>query len=93
MSTLLVHGAKDTLVWVRQSQRYAERLEGAGARHFYLELPWATHGFEFNRNGPGGQLALYALEQFLARELDGISFFREAAFPAFSSGPRFLFVL
>jgi hypothetical protein len=32
----------------------------------YLELPWATHAFEFNHAGPGGQLAGYALEHFLA---------------------------
>ncbi|MDQ8188128.1 alpha/beta hydrolase [Pelagicoccus sp. SDUM812002] len=66
--TLLVHGANDTLVWVEQSRRYSERLVQAGAKSFYLELPWATHGFEFNQNGPAGQLALYSVERFLACE-------------------------
>lgn len=68
--TLLVHGKLDTLVWVEQSKRYASRLDSAGAKSLYLELPWATHGFEFNQNGPGGQLALYALERFLRSQLE-----------------------
>jgi acetyl esterase/lipase len=50
--TLLVHGTIDTLVWYRHSERLTAR--------------WATHAFEFNQAGPGGQLAGYALEHFLA---------------------------
>ena len=64
--TLLVHGTIDTLVWYRHSVRLTGRLRAAGVPHAYVELPWATHAFEFNLAGPGGQLATYALEHFLA---------------------------
>jgi hypothetical protein len=33
----------------------------------YLEFPWATHAFDYNLHGPGGQLTCFALETFLAR--------------------------
>jgi hypothetical protein len=32
----------------------------------FVSLPWASHAFEYNLNGPGGQLTTYALEWFLA---------------------------
>ncbi len=63
--SLLVHGRLDSLVWHRQSERLAARLDEAGARHHFLSLPWATHAFEFNLQGPGGQLAMGAVERFL----------------------------
>jgi acetyl esterase/lipase len=62
---LLIHGANDELVWHKQSQRLAERLKQNGVRHVYLELPWATHAFDHNDNGPGGQIALWAIERFV----------------------------
>ena len=64
--TLLMHGRPDTLSWYRHSERLAARLQELGVPHFYLELPWATHGFDYNPDGPGGQLADYAITQFLA---------------------------
>lgn len=64
--TLLVHGGKDSLVWFRQSERLAQRLAEARVPHTYLALPWAVHAFDFNPDGPGGQLADFALETFLA---------------------------
>jgi acetyl esterase/lipase len=64
--TLLVHGTIDTLVWYRHSVRLSARLAAARVPYVYVELPWATHAFEFNHAGPGGQLARYALEHFLA---------------------------
>ena len=63
--TLLLHGATDELVWARQSDRYAERLLGLGVRHAFLRLPWATHAFDYNFNGPGGQLEAWAVTRFL----------------------------
>jgi acetyl esterase/lipase len=65
--TLLVHGKLDTLVWHRQSERLARRLAEVRARHHFLSLPWATHAFDYNLRGPGGQLAVAAVEDFLAR--------------------------
>jgi acetyl esterase/lipase len=54
--TLLVHGVPDTLAWYRHSERLAARLQELGVPHYFLRLPWATHAFDFNHNGPGGQL-------------------------------------
>ena len=63
--TLLVHDTIDTLVWRRQSERLAARLREGGVPCVFLELPWATHAFDFSLRGPGGQLAAWALEEFL----------------------------
>ncbi len=64
--TLLMHGQLDVLVWHKQSERLAQRLAGAGVPHVFESLPWATHAFEYNLNGPGGQLTTFAVEWFLA---------------------------
>jgi acetyl esterase/lipase len=64
--TLLIHGTIDTLVWRRHSERLAAQLEAAGRPHLFVELPWATHAFEFNLNGPGGQLSTYTVSWFLS---------------------------
>ena len=63
--TLLLHGETDELVWVRQSQRYAERLRGLHVRHAFLRIPWATHAFDYIHHGPGGQLAEWSVDRFL----------------------------
>ena len=65
--TLLIHGRQDELVWVRQSERLDAQLESVGAKHFFVQLPWATHGFDYNFNGPGGQIAEWAVERFIER--------------------------
>jgi acetyl esterase/lipase len=64
--TLLMHGVPDTLSWYRHSERLAARLQELRVPHYHLQLPWATHGFDFNPDGPGGQLADQAIAQFLA---------------------------
>jgi acetyl esterase/lipase len=61
----LIHGANDTLSWYRHSERLAARLQELHVPHFYLRLPWATHGFDFNPDGPGGQLADCAIDGFI----------------------------
>ena len=63
--TLLIHGDKDELVWVRQSERLDAKLAAANRPHFFLRLPWATHGCDYNFNGPCGQISTYAIEVFL----------------------------
>lgn len=65
--TLLIHGRQDEMVWVKQSQRLAEQLKSVGAKYDYVELPWATHAFDYNFNGPGGQISRWAVERFLER--------------------------
>lgn len=67
--TLLLHGAPDTLVWHRHSERLTTALQAAGVRHHFVSLPWATHAFDYNLDGPGGQLADYAIEAFLRATL------------------------
>lgn len=64
--TLLLHGTIDAVSWYRHSERLAARLKEERVPHAYVALPWATHGFEFNLHGPGGQLTTFALEWFLA---------------------------
>ena len=64
--TLLLHGTRDELVAVMQSRRLAEKLRAANVRSRLIELPWATHAFDYNFSGPGGQIATYAVERFLA---------------------------
>ena len=66
--TLLIHGARDEIVWVRHSERLRERMQRAGRPVFLLELPWATHAFDAVAHGPGGQLELYAMAWFLKAE-------------------------
>ncbi len=62
---LLIHGVPDTLAWYRHSERLAARLTELGVPPTHLQLPWATHGFDFNPDGPGGQLADFAIAKFL----------------------------
>lgn len=64
--TLLIHGARDELVKLRQSERLAEALAAAGRPHLMLTMPWATHGADYFLGGPFGQLSTYAIEHFLA---------------------------
>lgn len=63
--TLLLHGANDALVAFEHSRRLNLKLKQAGVRHYLLCLPWATHGFDYNLNGPGGQLSTYLVLNFL----------------------------
>jgi len=63
--TLLLHGGRDELVWFRQSERLDQRLQNLGVPHYFVCLPWATHAFDYSLNGPGGQIAVYAVDTFL----------------------------
>lgn len=63
--TLIIHGENDVLVAYEHSNKLNNKLNDAGVAHYWLKLPWATHGFDYNLNGPGGQLSTYAVEHFL----------------------------
>jgi acetyl esterase/lipase len=63
--TLILHGRNDALVWHRQSERLRERLREQGVPQQFVSLPWATHGFDWAPQSPGGQAALYSIEHFL----------------------------
>jgi len=64
--TLLIHGVKDELVSVHQSERLDSKLAQAGRPHLFLRFPWATHGCDYFFQGPCGQISTYAIERFLA---------------------------
>lgn len=63
--TLIIHGERDVLVAHEHSARLTKKLTANGIKHFFLSLPWATHGFDYNLNGPGGQLSTYTVKRFL----------------------------
>lgn len=63
--TLLIHGENDVLVSYQHSVRLNSKLNQLKVKHFFLSLPWATHGCDYNLNGPSGQLATYTVERFL----------------------------
>jgi acetyl esterase/lipase len=65
--TLLIHGYPDTLVWYRHSRRLTAHLKGIGVPVTHLEFPWATHAFDYNPDGPAGQLTDAAITEFLQR--------------------------
>jgi hypothetical protein len=46
--------------------RLDARLAENRVPRFFGSLPWATHAFDYNLHGPGGQLTTFALEWFLA---------------------------
>jgi len=64
--TLLLHGKNDVLVAYEHSIRLTKKLTEKGVPHYLLTLPWATHGFDYTLNGPGGQLSTYCVEIFLS---------------------------
>jgi acetyl esterase/lipase len=64
--TLLSHGTRDEIVWIENGHKLRDRLIELHRPVYLLELPWATHGFDANPNGPGGQLEAYAIRSFLA---------------------------
>ena len=68
-ATLMIHGGRDELVWSIHENRLSEKLKAAGVAHYYLDLPWATHGCDYNFSGPCGQISTYAIERFLAYSL------------------------
>jgi len=63
--TLMIHGINDPLVTYIHAIKLGAKLSENHIPHYWLKLPWATHGFDFNLSGPGGQLSTYAVEQFL----------------------------
>ena len=62
--TLLVHGSIDAHVHYEQTARLAKKLDEYKVKNMLLTLPWATHGCEYNLNGPSGQLSMYSVERF-----------------------------
>jgi acetyl esterase/lipase len=63
--TLIIHGENDVLVAYQHSTKLHKRLKELGVKTYFLSLPWATHGFDYNINGPGGQLSTFAVRKFV----------------------------
>lgn len=66
LPTLILHGTLDSLVGIGHSRRFNDRLADHGD-HFFLELPWGTHGMDFFPSTPGGQLSMSAILRFMER--------------------------
>jgi len=67
--TLIIHGRNDVLVAYEHSRRLAAKLENNRVPHYLLTLPWATHGFDYTLQGPGGQLSTFTIAMFLRKIL------------------------
>lgn len=63
--TLLIHGKPDPLTFHKHSERLHNRLLRANRASAFVQLDWATHGFEFNTNGPASQIFYQALDHFV----------------------------
>jgi acetyl esterase/lipase len=63
--TLLLYGEFDRLVWYKHGERLFERLRLLNIPTNFVTMPWATHGFDFNLNGPAGQLSTAMIEKYL----------------------------
>ena len=64
--TLLIHGAIDAMVAFEHSVRLQKKLNEFHVKNYFLDLPNATHGCDYNINGPSGQLSTFAVERFIA---------------------------
>jgi acetyl esterase/lipase len=71
--TLLLHGRPDALVSFRHTRHLERRLAALGVPHFSVDLPWATHGYDYVFSGPGSQISLYFIMRFLERTTGAIS--------------------
>ncbi len=70
LPTLLIHGTFDSLVGIGHSRRFSASLAQRDD-HFFLELPWGTHGMDFFPSSPGGQLSMSAILRFMERFTHG----------------------
>lgn len=68
--TLLLHGSRDQLVGQRHAEMLAERLTAAGVTHQTVFVPYGQHGFDFNFNGWGSQIAQATIRRFLRAHLN-----------------------
>lgn len=67
--TLFLHGGHDQLVRPENVERIVPKLAAAGVPFTYVYLPWANHGFDYNFDGWGSQIAQPEIVSFLDRHL------------------------
>jgi acetyl esterase/lipase len=63
--TLIIHGAIDAMVSFEHSIRLQKKLNEYHVKNYFLDLPTATHGCDYNINGPSGQASTFAVERFI----------------------------
>jgi acetyl esterase/lipase len=63
--TLMIHGGQDQLVRSENMTRLADRLNTANVMHKTIYIPYAQHGFDYNFNGWGSQIARSNILAFL----------------------------
>lgn len=63
--TLFLHGGHDQVVRAENVGRIVPKLAAAGVPFTYVHLPWANHGFDYNFNGWGSQIAQAEISIFL----------------------------
>ncbi len=63
--TLIIHGQHDCMVSFLHSEHLQQKLVANKVKNYFLDLPWATHGCDFNISGPSGQTTTYAIERFI----------------------------
>lgn len=68
--TLLIHGGRDQLVRDENMRLLAARLAETGVAHKTISLGYAQHGFDYNFNGFGSQIAQTVMLDFLRVNLE-----------------------
>ncbi len=63
--TLLIHGHIDPLVFYLHAVHLQKKLNELKVPNYFLQLPFATHGCDYNLKGPAGQVCTYAVERFI----------------------------
>lgn len=63
--TLIIHGQADVLVAFEHSTRLQKKLNQYHVKNYLLDLPCATHGCDYNINGPSGQVTTFTIERFI----------------------------
>lgn len=63
--TLIIHGQHDCMVSFIHSEHLQKKLDDNKVKNYFLDLPWATHGCDFNICGPSGQTTTFAIERFV----------------------------
>ena len=63
--TLIIHGRADVLVAFEHSTRLQKKLEQYHVKNYLVDLPCATHGCDYNINGPSGQVTTFTIERFI----------------------------
>ncbi|MBI2721442.1 MAG: alpha/beta hydrolase [Bacteroidetes bacterium] len=63
--TLIIHGENDAMVSFEHGIHLDKKLSDNAVKHYFLNLPWATHGCDYNINEPSGQLSTYTIERFI----------------------------